>query len=150
MKASLFILAGLLMSLRCNGEVLFYASVDSSYPATISSSDDSLSASFTDVFGNQWDATASWPDFQDNSQITLQFSSPNPDANIGSGQIIAWDFYGFESFGSEVQGVKLLNPPYFPFPTQAPGVSYDENDVSRMLKKPCFGKLTLDFIGVFT
>jgi len=143
MKTHSIILAGIVIGcLRCGGVQIFSGldgqtldgiceptlsyiqnmqnSSDLTSPIAVVQNGPEFSADFTDVFGQQWQATA---DFQDNYQIVFQFSSPNPSANIGSGELIQWHFYGF-SFQ-----VQDLQPVVIP-PLQDRSIpSFDQNDI---------------------
>jgi hypothetical protein len=86
-----------------------------------------FTAGFTDLFGQQWVATA---DFQNNNQIVFQFSSPNPSANIGAGDgysIMQWQFWGFGFQVQNLQGVALPPGGGYPYDRSLP--SFDNNDV---------------------
>jgi len=95
-------------------------SSDLASPLAVVQNGPEFSADFTDVFGQQWQATA---DFQDNYQIVFQFSSPNPSANIGAGELILWHFYGFNF---QIQDLKPAVIP--PFQNRSIP-SFDQNDI---------------------
>ncbi len=52
-----------------------------------------FSASFDDVFNNHWNLSL---DLQDDYRVVMRTTSPNPNANIGSGNFIRWHLYGFD------------------------------------------------------
>lgn len=107
----------------CTSPVYNYAVQNSSdliSPMAVVQNGPEFSADFTDVFGQQWHATA---DFLDNYQIVFQFSSPNPNANIGAGEIIEWHFYGFAFQIQDLQPAVI--PPF----QNRSMPSFDQNDI---------------------
>jgi len=115
-----------------NGQTLYGICLSPAYNYAIQNSSDLISpvavvqngpefsADFTDNFGQQWHATA---DFLDNYQIVFQFSSPNPSANIGGGELIEWHFYGFNF------QVQNLQPVVIPPLQNRSMPSFDQNDI---------------------
>jgi hypothetical protein len=99
---------------------LYGYTILNSAPTAIVQNGPEFTASFQDVFGQQWTATA---DFMDNFQVVFHFSSPNPNANIGAGELILWHFTGFDF---AVQGLQEINTP--PFQDRSLP-SFDQNDI---------------------
>jgi hypothetical protein len=62
-------------------------------------------ANFSDIAGQTWQSKV---DFNDNYQITFQFTSGNPSANAAGGELIEWHFFGF-SF--DIQGLQPVSIP---------------------------------------
>lgn len=66
-------------------------------------------ATFRDVFSQQWRCEV---DFLNDYRVVFRFSSPNPSANIGSGQLIQWRFSGFAFALEDLQKVVVPSYPY--------------------------------------
>ena len=142
MKTSPIILAGIVIGcMNCGGAQIFFGlegqtldgicaspvynyqvqnSSDLASPVAVVQNGPEFTADFVDVFGQQWQATA---DFEDNYQIVFQFSSPNPSANIGAGELIQWHFYGFNFQIQDLQPVVI--PPL----QDRSMPSFDQNDI---------------------
>ena len=76
-------------------------------PYAIVGSGAEFSADFDDPFGQHWHETV---DFTDDYKVFFRHSSPNPSANIGSGELVRWQLSGFDF---EIQDVQVILEPSF-------------------------------------
>lgn len=72
-----------------------------------------FNATFNDGFSQQWQCSV---DFLNDYRVVFQFSSPNPNANIGSGQLIQWHF---SEFAFELGDLQKTIVPSFPYDDQS-------------------------------
>jgi hypothetical protein len=74
-------------------------------PQALVGSGEEFTADFTDIFHNQWHLSM---DLQDDYQMILRTSSPNPSANIGGPVMVQWHLYGL---GFEIADLQFVSGP---------------------------------------